>query len=313
MIIVLTGADHFRKRQRLTVLRDAFVQKFNTADSAIADLSCDVASIGEIKQALTAGDLFSTKKCVVLRDPFALAETDQETLAHALGSLSDDVICLVALDAMPAKKSTLKEALQLAQKTETFAPLTAFEAKAFVEKEATRWGASIEDAAARDLANALHADTWQLALTVKSLAFMAQEKNPAIITKTVVDEILQNNETPENFFALTDAVSSKNIQAIAKELHAHVSGGAAVQLLTTILFRHFVLLRMFALSPNATLPGVHEFVAKKAKEGGAKFTVEQLEYAMNELAHIDADSKTGKLPDPESRFLLLFATLCTPE
>lgn len=310
MIIVLLGPDSFRKRERIQVLRDAFIKKFNAPDSAVSDLSGDEASIQQIQLALAGGDLFSTKKFVIVRSVFSLKDDDQVTLLGLLQKLSDDVICVLAVDGFPAKKSELKTFLEAADKTEQFPALTVFEATDYVQNICRELGVQIDQTVARLLAEGFYEDSWQLHLRTKALCFQVKGDATPTITKDHVLAILPE-DTQENFFALTDAITARNPQLIAELVHKHLSEGAAIQLLTTIIFKHLTLLRIFIGQPTAELKGIHSFVQQKAKDGAKKYADAEIATAMNELIQLDVDSKSGKLPDPESRLLLILTNLCT--
>lgn len=310
MIIVLAGVDTFRKRERIHVLRDAFIQKFQAPSSAVLDLSATEQSIQEIQLALAGGDLFSTKKFVILRSIFNSSEADQVTLQELLQSLSEDVICVIVIDTLPAKKSELKTFLESVEKTEQFPALTVFEAVEYVQHMCAKNGASIDQATARLIAEAFHADTWQLHLQTKALCFQVQGQSTPVITREVVIAMLPE-ESQENFFGLTDAITARNVELVSQLVHKHLSEGAAIQLLTTIIFKHLTLLQIFAKEPNAELKSVHSFVQQKAKEGAKRYSAHELETAMDALITLDVDSKSGKLPDPESRLLLILTSLCT--
>lgn len=310
MIIVLLGPDSFRKRERIQVLRDAFVKKFSAPDSAVSDLSGDEATIQQIQLALAGGDLFSTKKFVVLRSILGLAEADQAMLLELLQKISDDVICLLAVDSFPAKKSELKTFLETVDKTEQFSALTVFEATETIQRLCQKHGVHIDQTTARLLADAFHTDTWQLHLQTKALCFQVKNDAEPIITKDHALAILPE-ESQENFFGLTDAITAHNQHLTLGLVHKHLSEGAAIQLITTIIFKHLTLLRIFAQQPNANLKGVHSFVQQKAQAGAKHYTADQLATTMDDLIQLDVDSKSGKLPDPESRLLLILANLTT--
>ena len=308
MIIVLSGTDSFRKRERIRILRNAFIKKFNAPNSAVLDLSAVEQSIQEIQLALAGGDLFSTKKFVILRSIFDSSEADQVTLLELLQKISEDVICVIVIDALPTKKSELKTFLESVTNTEQFPALTVFEATEYVEKLCRENDARIDQATARLIAEAFHADTWQLYLQTKALCFRIKDQPKPTITREMALEILPE-ESQENFFALTDAITARRAEQAAELIHQHLSEGAATQLLATVIFKHLTLLRIFAEQPTAELQGVHAFVQQKAKEGAKRYSVEELEAAMNALITLDVDSKSGKLPDPESRFLLILSQL----
>jgi DNA polymerase III subunit delta len=316
MVIVLHGPDAYRRDRRLKVLREAFQQKYDPAGTSVTRIDGSESTADDLQCVTASAGLFAEKRFVILTNPFAMKADDQETFIEILPSVSEDTILCVVCDALPTKKSALKNALKKAKTVEEFTPLSVQDAGAFVDAELKQYdGVTIEPMARQLLAERLHGNTWQLALTLKTAGGGAGADGAAdatgtkkLITVSITEEAL-GEASPENFFGLTDALGARNIGRTLELLQTHVADGAAIQLLLTIIGKHLMFLRVLAVNPSAKIPGVHPYVLKKTQQHAKNFSVEELNRTHDALVAIDEGIKNGTEPDPVSHIALVLSEL----
>ncbi len=127
MILFLTGPETYSLRAKLAEIV-AKAEKSGTTESGVVRIDGGEATLGEVRSAVQAGDLFSTgKRLVIVRDWLANhSAADNEKFAELLAGTPDETIVAVAEAAPPDKRqAATKKLTKAADKSWTFEPLEA--------------------------------------------------------------------------------------------------------------------------------------------------------------------------------------------
>lgn len=306
MVIVLTGPDTFRSRERLRQLREAFLKKYDPSGMNVTLLDGASLKFETFEQSVASQGFLSSRRFVVVEDPLASDAKTQEAVATYLenGQIPEETIVVFRLGGVPTPKrgkksetGTLNRALTSVQHVERFDPLESSETERWIRNRAKELGGSIEPAAAVHLAAAAGSDLWLIENELTKLVY----GNQGVITlKHATDSIAVTSE--ENIFAFTDALSRKDRRTALALLEQQLESGANELYLLTMLLRQFRILLTVAdiasAEPNpATIASrlqLHPFVAKKALQQIRAFSQSELVELFDRLVVIEQKLKSTR-------------------
>lgn len=316
MIIHLSGADTYRSAQRLHELRQAFVAKHDPKGLNTVTLDGDTATSAELRTALTATGIFTTKRFVALDRYSGQSPITTDQLVEAaskVGTGTDTIFVLrdvLSGPSIPKKrptkskktpgKSNVNKDVQLPQaKQELFPALTDAQLLSWIGKRVTGVGATILPAAAQRLVAICNRDTWRIASEVDKLAAYA---GGATIAVSDV-EALVRSEYSSDIFAVTDALGLRQHARALQLIHQELASGTNMFSLIATLAGHVRTLYMIAQAQQRGMTsammvselGVHPFVVQKSIVQTKLFSVDELRDLHHRLVAIDQDLKTSPL------------------
>lgn len=316
MILFLSGPESYLLRAKLVEIA-AKAEKSGTDDSGIVRLDGGETKLGEVRAALTAGDLFSTgKRLVIVRDWLSShPASDNEEFVKVLKETPKETIVAVAEAGQPDKRqSSTKQLIKLAEKAWTFEPLDPPAAARWLTTEAPKRGTKLPPAIARNIVAAVGPDLWTLSSELDKLATAAQG-TPAVSEKMV--EMLVTVETEGNVWTMVDALSNGDAGAAVRELTRLIDGGEPpLRVFGMVVRQYRILLGVKALEGTppdvaAKRLGIHPFAAKQARRFTARFSEEDLKKIYDELAELDFQIKTGQR-DPDAALELFMTEQAQP-
>jgi DNA polymerase-3 subunit delta len=311
MILFLTGPEAYLLRQKVAEIV-AKAEKSGTGESGIVRIDGGEAKLGEVRTALSAGDLFSTgKRLVIVRDWLAShSAAENEEFVELVEETPDETIVVVAESAAPDKRqAATKKLTKKADKHWSFEAFDPGAAARWLTTEAPKRDAKLSPALARQMVEAVGTDLWTLSNELDKLTAAAKGK-PAITDKMV--EMLVVAETEGNVWTMVDALSKGDSASAVKEFTRLTDDGEPpLKTFGMIVRQYRILLGMKSLagsSPDAAAKqlGIHPFAAKQAARFTERFTEEDLKQVFDELAELDFQMKTGRR-EPEAA-LELFLT-----
>ncbi len=303
MIIILSGADTFRSRDKLRQIVAQYQTK-HPDGLGLVRLHGEELTVAGLAAALSSASLFSEKRLVVLERPEAAPAEVQERIGDAAGS-SDSVVVLWCAGAF-AKDSVLAMLAATRSVThETFEPLRGPALSRWITRYAADIGASVERDAVAGLVAAAGNDTWRLANEIEKLAAHAGGR---AITAADVAALVATSASPRAF-AFADALAGRDRARALTLLHEHLEAGDSPQVLVGMIGYALRTLRLVRGTtadagvqpkPIAVLAktlALHPFVVTKALRHVQGFAPEDLRRATQLLADTDWHMKTGRL-DP---------------
>lgn len=323
MVIYLTGTDTFRSRERLKVLRDAFVKKFDPSGTNVMRLEGGTMKVETFAQAVSAGGLLSAKRFVIVERPYDADRKVQDTIASAITEkrVPDDTIVVLWNGEQTKKRgkekaepSALVGILEKGKNRESFDALDPSEVGQWVVKRVKEAGGSIDRAAAEELAAAVGTDLWLAANEVDKLVH--QKSGSSIVVADVRDSISAKAEA--NIFEFTDALSRKDRKAALMTLEGLFASGANELYLLTMIARQVrILISIADLATKesnqaaiASRLSLHPFVVKKALGQIRTFSQSELLRAHDEIVEIDYRLKNSR-DNPRALLELFVLRLCS--
>lgn len=304
MLILVYGDDTFRVQEKAKDLQSAFSKKFDPTGLNLSVFGAD-AKPGEVFQAIGSLPFMSQKRMVVIRDLVSATKKDGEATWAGLASTPDSSIVVLWESAEPKalEKKPLFTMIKKGADAHLY-PFPVLEGSLLSKWAADRVkerGGTIAPDALRELCDRVGSDLWQMDNEIAKLVAYA---GGGAVTPAMVDELVRATFEGE-IFALIDAVSRKEAAKAIRLLQEERWSGANDFQIFSMLARQVRILLgarvMLDEDPRASSHqladdmGVHPFVAQKALQQAAKFTLADLRRTHELLFRYDAGMKSGML------------------
>lgn len=323
MIILLSGDDTYRSRQRLRTLRDAFRKKHDPSGVSTVRADGEKLTADELLTHLTVQGFFSTRRFVAVEGFLTNGHpAEQQAVLDALERMkfaTDNVLVFWEPGDPPKQKgkgkakadpgAALWQALAPTAKQERFASLDAAALATWYAAEIKRRGGTIERAALQRLLQNVGSDLWQASQEIEKLLHFKQDQ---LITESDVDQLVVA-PFDESIFLLTDALGQRDAAAALRLLERQFqSGTEPLYLLRMLAWHARTLIGVWSLQANGmTDPGaiareakLHPFVAQKALRQVRLFSLDDLRALYRGIVEIDASIKSQPV-DPRVLITLL--------
>lgn len=325
MIIFFHGPDNFRLSRAVKEIKNKFIREIDPGENAITVIDGENMSLKEFIDKTSSNSLFTEKRLIIINN--ILKNKKESLFADILSKiegLAEDksVIAVFKEEKRNAKKwgqgasTTLKGAKKKVQDillrqvySQEFKKLTDSGLKMFIKKELESYGKEINVGAAQTLISYFGDDLWLLSTELKKLAFLNDKQ---IIGKEEVENTISEIFN-ENFFALTDAISSKNKQVLINTLEKQKKAGLSNEQILASLRNYFKNLLLIKLEAEKTSDSLkianqlklHPFVVKKGLLQSKNFTTISLKNYFNRLVEMDYLNKRGLSSLENQLFLLI--------
>lgn len=321
MIIFLYGQDTYRSAERLNILRQAFVKKFDPKGLNVVTLYGDEIKIEDFRKAVFSQGLLSTKRFVVIKNLISEKRTGDfyEDLAESIKGkkVSKDIILVFweGSDLAGKKRGNkLYSTLNRADKVEEYKPLETRALSSWIIKEVKKQKGKISGQAVDYLAANVGSDLWAQKSEIDKLTAF---KEGELIKLEDVEEFV-SLALNDNIFHFTDALSNKNSKQAIKLLDDQLSLGTNEFYLLTMLARQFKILLQVKEGldkgySSANLQKelkLHPFVIKKSLSQARKFEIEELKNIYRNLLDIDIKLKTSGT-SPKALFDIFIIEVCS--
>lgn len=226
-VTLVTGKEEYLNERTVSAVRDAVRAHDSDAEFSEAtagDLS--LATLGE----MAAPSLFSSIRCVVVRDLEKLPEESVEGLLAYAGAPAEDVALVLVHGGGPKGSGVLTKLRKLGTVVDSRSgELKASEFPSFVAAEVRRHGSSIDNEAAVFLVQAVGQDLRSLAAAAHQLT------NDFLGEKLDVDKVKKyfGGRAEAKSFAVADAAFWGRRQAALEELRWALDAGTASVLVTS--------------------------------------------------------------------------------
>ncbi len=301
MYILVHGEDTYRAKKKVEgLLKGTAPDFFDFFDRP--DFSFSL-----LKDILSSGSLFDKQKTIVLRNVFSNSKFREEFLKEAK-DLKDtnDLIIFFETRKMPVKEGVIAFLKKFGKVFELKA-LKPPEINAWIKKQATEMGCSINDQALTTLIKVVGNDLWRMSTEIQKLATYGFGDKE--IKKQDV-ELLVKTDVDAQIFKTIEAIASRDKKTALQLLYNHLEkGDSPFYLLTMITYQFRNLIIVKGLEDISVLKGkMHPFVISKSRQLSQKFTKEQLEKIYSKIFKMDFAIKRGKIK-PEMALELLVADI----
>ena len=297
MILIVSGEDTYRSRQRMTTLVTAFKKKFDPNGYNIHSFSGPSVSFDDVQHAVSTVSFLAKKRLVAFEDFFK--EKSSEAQKRILNFLTErdseeQIILFYQSGGLPGASNALGFVKKA--KKELFDLLDERELLAFILKEAKTRGVALDRTAQDALVTRIGPDLWTMTNVLDQLkAYAGKETVRAsdvmLFTETVVDE---------NIFHFTDALGAKDSTHAIELLEDQFESGAHPLYLVTMLVRQFRLLFQVRGSSDLRSLKMHPYVLQKTVAQSRQFSDAEIARALSLLHELDRDVKGLMSKDPQT-------------
>jgi len=304
MILFLFGPDSYRLQQRLNILKQGFIKKYDQAGLNVANLDGASLTSEEFHKAVLSAGLFSKKRLIVIKNiftnkkPTVLAEIALELKKEN----KDNILIITSLTGPKEKNDPLFTALKKADKIEEFPLLKDGELYQYIQVQARERQITISSEAINYLVDAVGDDLWYLNNELDKLA--NYKKNITIAEA----QLFVDSPQDDNIFNLMDALSQKDAKKSLRLLHDQLDTGANEFYLLTMLARQIKIL-LQVKETNGQGLALHPFVIKKSLAQVNKFSLAQLKKLYGQITIIDQKLKSSGIK-PNLLFDLFVVEMC---
>lgn len=310
MLIFLYGADSFRSMEKLSELKNNYIEKNSSGtDLSVLDYG-EASSLQPLANIFSAQGLFSNKKLVLIKNSITKGSPEQQK--EILGILKtdttlekdSDTIVIVFEAGSPKKNGALYKYLFKIAKKQDF---TALEG-AQLANWATDYAKKLSPKASfsRNALNML------LAATGSDLYILSNEITKLVnyrIDAEITDQdivLLVKSKIDSTMFETIEALSSGNKSRALALFHEQIAKGEDVfyilsmytyQIRTLLKIGDFYWQGMTNAPQIAQASGIHPYVVQKSLSQIRNLSEEKTKQMLRDLAEIDMNAKTGKI-DP---------------
>jgi DNA polymerase III subunit delta len=303
MILFLYGSESYLLKQKLEQVIERAKAR-GTTDDGITKIDGGEAKLGQVRQALSAGSLFSAGRVVIIRDWLANhPASDNDRLVELLEGAAESTVIAVAEFSEPDRRlGAVKRLGKLASKSWQFAPLEPGPAVQWLTETAAERSIKFDRAIARKVVDLAGTDLWLLSNELDKLGAAARGQ---AVTEAMVDHLVASQEEG-NIWELVDALGQGDGRRAAKHLRQLMADGEPpLRIFAMVVRQYRILLGVRSLleagasdAQMARQLGAHPFAIKKARTPAGKYSVDDLKSIFDQLADLDLAMKTGRR-DPE--------------
>lgn len=309
MILIVSGEDTYRSRERLQTLISAFKKKFDPNGYNIHTFVGPSLSFDDIQHAVGTVSFLAKKRLVIFEDFFKekTSEAQKNILSFLTDRNSDEqVVIFYQSGDLPGASRLLGFAKKAKQ--EKFDALDDRALAAFITKEAKARELTLDRTAHDALISRIGTDLWTMVNVLDQLKAYAgidtvRASDVSLFTETVIDE---------NIFHFTDALGAKDVTGAVELLEDQLESGAHPLYVISMLVRQFRLLfQVRGGSDNLRALKMHPYVLQKTISQSKKFSDAEIARALSLLHELDMDVKGGMSKDPHTaltRFVVQVTT-----
>ena len=310
MYIFLFGADTFRSLEKLSALKNKYLEKNSSGtDLSVLDYE-DNSNVKNLSDVLSAQGLFSTKQLVIVKNILLNSSIDkQKEVLEFLKSnpaleKDNDSVVVFFENGNPKKNGTLFKFMVAHSKKQEFAPLNG--------AQLINWAIAYAKNISPEAQFSRSALNLLLAATSNDLYVLSNEITKLINYsngKIINDEdvaLLVKSKVDSTMFETIEALASGNKKRALELFHEQIAKGEDIfyilsmytyQIRTLLKIGDFYWQGITSASQIAKVSKLHPYVVQKSLSQIRNLSEEKTKQILRDLAQIDHDAKTGKI-DP---------------
>lgn len=297
-LILLTGEDDFRLRERLAFYKKAFVGKYPDAEVEHYDATTELSLL---ENAVLTPSLFGSRRLVICEDFWSVENFEKAQKRKFFERLPDfsETCTMISVALNLDKRKKCSKFLLAESRVESFENLSENQVWKWVEDFATKNQGKIAHTTVKKLIHRCGENLWNLSQEIKKLIAAS---DGGIIT----DELVETLTLPHPkviIWGFLEAISQKNRSKALLFFRQLCFMGESVHQIFSMLLRE---IRIHAqinagqrqgLSPKeiATQAALHPFVVQKTAPLSRNFDRKQIQKLYEELFQIDLGIKTGRI------------------
>ena len=302
MLLFFYGEETFRPAEKIRSLKKKFLKK-NPSGAGLSefDLSEDV-DLGDLRRELSAVGLFTERRLVLVKDPFARSAEEQRVLRDIFAAADPAIVLAVWQRSLPRKQAVLfRYLLSAADRHLEFAPPKGVKLRRFLGERAREYGVSLSTPAAEELIAATGEDLFALDTRLAQAAAYVG-CGGEITVETV--RLFGADTRAGDIFSLAERLVGGEPATLTHLENFFISDGDGYRLLSLAAYQTRILLSVtdcfsaglsdrYAIAKHCQ---IHPFVAGKAIKilSARRFSRRRLRAVLRRLAEIDLAVKTGR-------------------
>lgn len=323
MLIFLYGEDDFRSRRKLHELKEKFKKDIDPSGHSLIVLDGETATLEQLNEAIRPVSLLARRRMIVIENLFnskrdifsSFLKYCRENKLETADENSPIIVLLEVISPggkLAKDKAALFAFLAGQKYSQVFNPLSNSEAAAWLKAGVEKRGGKIQREAVNFLTSWFGSDLWRLNNEIEKLLnykagrqldlkVKPEEKISSILIEVQDIKELAKGEAEENIFALTDALSGRELPLALKLLEELFIAGLAEEYLLHMIRRQFGILLQIRealdqgwgarkITGLLKLPG---FIVQKGINQARNFKTNFLKEIIYSLARIDFSNKTG--------------------
>src|SRR3989338_3282148 len=301
MNILLYGPDTFRSSAKL---KEIISRYKGSGKKGLNVLEAGTISSQDVETELVSSSMFKERKLLVFKHAFQEKPIKDFFLSHTELLEKADHTLIFFEEKDISSKDGFFQFLEKNGKVQKFDILSGPHLLSWIAKEGEKYSVSISKEAGKELAALFENDLWSLAQEIQKIAlFKLSAKEQEILVEDV-KALSHHASFKTDIFATVDAIGRKKKELALELLHGHLAkGDSPIYLLSMI---HFQFRNILQVKDSARENiHMHPFVAKKSKELGSLFSMDELKAVYEKIWKTDLAVKTGTM-DGETALDLFF-------
>jgi DNA polymerase-3 subunit delta len=303
MFLFLYGDSSFLSRKRLEKIKnDFFIKNTSNANSMVFDFD-EKISFGELKTAIKAEGLFSSKKIVVVKNMIKSSNKEvQDELVDYLqkNDISQDLTLVFWEEGEPKKNNKLFKEFLKKFKIERFDKLSGRSLVNWAAGEANKSGLEVEENILEKIVFFSGDDMFKIKNEIEKIINYSLGSN----NSNEDMEKLIKSKLESNIFETIEAMSSKDKGKALKLFKEQVENGSdSFYILSMYIYQFRNLIKIGSFYFDGVVDRdtivketrLHPFVVQKSLGQLSGFTFKEIKLIYKKLEEIDIGSKSGKV------------------
>ncbi|NTV41114.1 MAG: DNA polymerase III subunit delta [Candidatus Moranbacteria bacterium] len=310
MFIFLYGSDTFRSNEKLSSIKNKFLEKDSSGSGlSFLDYGEKEVTVQQLKNLLSSQGLFSTKKLIIVKNAIGgqLPEKQKELLAllktNTCLAMDTEIVLIFFEAGSPKKNGALYKFLFASAKRQEFTALEGLKLSSWALAYLKEINPikTIDRRALELLTASTGSDLYLLSNEISKLA---NYKNANEVITLADVQLLVKSRIDSTIFQAIEALSSGNKVRTLTLLHQQIENGEDIFYLLSMYTYHIrTLLKigdcfwkgLTAPAQIAQATKLHPYVIQKSLSQLRNLSEDKVKNILKSLAEIDYNAKTGKI------------------